>query len=451
MNIISSIVGAEPKKQPARIVWNRSSLPLLLLLAVPAAVNAQFTFNTNNGTITINGYTGPGGEVIIPATTNGLPVTTIGDGAFYNCTNVANVTIPGSVTSIDDWAFAQCSLTNVTLGTGIVAIGQAAFGGCSNLNSFAIPNSVTNIGEWAFWYCYSLRTVTIPDSVTGIGEGAFAESGLTSATIGNSTIPPEAFEDCASLADVTMGTNVTSIGSGAFIGTGLTSVMVPRSVTSIGLGAFDACQSLKALTVDPLNPVYSSVAGVLFDKLQTTLIQFPAGATGSYTLPASAITIAPYAFDNCLNLTSVTVPNSVRNIGDGAFRYCYSLAGAYFQGDPPGLGGSHVFDSATNATVYYLPGTTGWAPTFGGRPTEVWLLPYPLILTSGPGFGLKTNAFGFVVSWAANLAVVVETCTNAANPAWYGLQTNTLTDGWCYFSDSDWANYTSRFYRIRSL
>ena len=80
-------------------------LPLLLLLTLPAAVQAQFTYTTNNGTITITGYTGPGGAVTIPSTINGLPVTSIGDWAFGDCTSLTSVTIPNSVTSIGTDAF----------------------------------------------------------------------------------------------------------------------------------------------------------------------------------------------------------------------------------------------------------------------------------------------------------------------------------------------------------
>jgi len=72
----------------------------LLLLALPAVTQAQFTFTTNNGAITITGYTGTGGEVIIPGTTNGYPVTSIGTSAFSNCTSLTSVTIPNTVTRL---------------------------------------------------------------------------------------------------------------------------------------------------------------------------------------------------------------------------------------------------------------------------------------------------------------------------------------------------------------
>src|ERR1700692_863194 len=86
-----------------------------LLLVAPAA-KAQFTFTTNNGAITITGYTGGGGDVVIPASTNGYSVTTIADYAFVNQHGITSVTIPNSVTSIGVDAFASCfSLASVTI------------------------------------------------------------------------------------------------------------------------------------------------------------------------------------------------------------------------------------------------------------------------------------------------------------------------------------------------
>lgn len=76
--------------------------------------------------------------------------------------------------------------------------------------------------------------------------------------------------------------------------------------------------------------------------------------------------------------------------------------------------------------------------------------PYPVILSTAPNFGIQANAFGFRISWARNAAVVVETTTDLANPVWSPVSTNTLSDGWSYFSDAEWTSYPGRFYRIRS-
>jgi hypothetical protein len=122
------------------------------LLALPAAVEAQFTYTNNgDGTATITRYTGSGGAVIIPSTTNGMTVTSIGSYTFYNCSALTSVTIPDNVTSIGSYAFYDCS----------------------GLTSVTIPNSVTNIGNSAFYYCYGLTNLMIGTSVTSIGNYAF--------------------------------------------------------------------------------------------------------------------------------------------------------------------------------------------------------------------------------------------------------------------------------------
>ena len=121
---------------------------LALLLALPSAVQAQFTYYTYNGTITITGYTGPGGAVTIPGRINGLPVVMIAPNAFLNCFSLTNVTIPDTVTSV----------------------GADAFYGCIKLLGVTIPNSVTNIGDFAFYECYSLNAITVDPQNTAFSH-----------------------------------------------------------------------------------------------------------------------------------------------------------------------------------------------------------------------------------------------------------------------------------------
>src|SRR5665213_3625389 len=267
-------------------------LPLLLLLALPAVVQAQFTFTTNNGAITITAYTGPGGHVTIPSMTNGWPVTSIGDYAFLNCSGLTSVTIPDSVTSIGSAAFYQCSgLTNLTIGTSVTSIGDYAFYNCSKLTGVTIPNSVTSIGNDAFGDCSGLTAITVAalnPVYSSVGGVLFNTNQTTliqcpGGKVGSYTIPnsvtnigDSAFDHCSGLTSVTIPNSVTSIGSAAFYQcSGLTNLTIPNSVTSIGNDAFGACSGLTAITVAALNPVYSSVGGVLFNTNQTTLIECP--------------------------------------------------------------------------------------------------------------------------------------------------------------------------------
>jgi hypothetical protein len=159
------------------------------------------------------------------------------------------------------------------------------------------------------------------------------------------------------------------------------------------------------------------------------------------------------AFFHCYTLGIVTVPGSVTSIGDDAFLFCYDLTNVYFKGNAPSVDLSMFYGE--EPTVYYLPGTTGWA-TFnansGLNPAVLW---NPQAQTSDAGFGVRTNRFGFNITGTSNLVIVVEGCTNLANPIWLPLSTNTLntfigTKGTSYFSDSEWTNYPGRFYRLRS-
>ncbi|MDR3457333.1 MAG: leucine-rich repeat domain-containing protein [Verrucomicrobiae bacterium] len=401
--------------------------------ATASGTYGQLTYAANNGAITITGdkAPSPSGAMILPDTINGRPVTSIGSQAFYNCPTLTSITIPGSVTDIGHDAFYSCSsLTNVTISGGVTNIGDGAFAWCHSLGvitvdpansfysstngvlfnknqtiivqfpggvggSYTIPESVTRIGDYAFGGSTSVASVTMPNSVTNIGLGAF--------------------ETCTSLTNVTLSTNVTSTGVDAFeFCTSLTSITFPNSITSIGLGAFEGCSSLTNLTIS-----------------------------------TNITSIGDYAFLICSSLTSLTIPTNVTSIGSLVFGYCNNLAGLYFLGNAPSLGSS-LFDSDHSATVYYLPWTTGWGDPgtpYGGCPTAPWL---PQAQTGDGGFGMQTNQFGFNLTWANDTVVVVEACTNLANPAWTPVGTNTLTGGSSYFSDSQWTNYPGRYYRLRS-
>jgi hypothetical protein len=159
---------------------------------------AQFTFTTNNGSITITGYSGQPFVLIIPSTINGFSVTTIGDNAFNGNVWLTSVTIPNSVTCTGLEAFYGCNnLHSITIGNGAISIMNYAFANCSWLTSITIPNSVATIGEYAFENC-GLRSVTIGNGVTSIGNYGFY--------------------GCYSLTSLTIPSCVTNIGDYAFSG-----------------------------------------------------------------------------------------------------------------------------------------------------------------------------------------------------------------------------------------
>ena len=166
------------------------------------------------------------GTVVIPEEVTYMgrtrKVTSIGNSAFQECSELTSVSIGNNVTSIGNSAFLGCrGLTSVSIGNNVTSIGYAAFYRCSSLTDLSIPNNVTIIGENAFYECSSLTDLSIPNNVTIIGEGAFSNCyGLTSVKIGNNvtSIGWLAFGGCSNLTSLTIGNSVTSIGNYAFTG-----------------------------------------------------------------------------------------------------------------------------------------------------------------------------------------------------------------------------------------
>ena len=328
---------------------------------VPKAKEAEVTNNPN-------GYSG---RVEIPKSVmnDGIEykVTSIGEGAFSNCSLMTSVIIPNSVTSIGERAFYNCSsLTSVNIPNSVTSIGENAFYRCSGLTSVYISDLSAWCGISYSGSCYyspyhlylngeEIKDLTIPDNITSIRSYAFYNcSSLTSVTIPNSvtSISNSAFRDCSGLTSITIPNSVASIGSYAFNGCGgLTSITIPNSVTSIGYSTFYGCCGLTSVTI-PRN--VTSIEGSAFE-----------GCSGltTVTIPSSVTSIRNYAFFGS-GLNSVTIPNSVTYIGEQTFAKCGNLTDVYCMAeklgwaeDPEGLITSDdVFkDSYPQAITLHVP------------------------------------------------------------------------------------------------
>ncbi len=183
---------------------------------------------------------GKSGDIVLPK-----DITNIGDSAFAYCTWLEDITIPGNVEYIGNYAFAGSNLRNVTISQGVKRIENGAFAACA-LESIRIPNSIKSIGAGAFTGIQGLENFNIPEGITSIGDGTFEGSDLKKIVIPKSvkTIGEQAFRACE-LDKVVLPEGVTEIGEMAFLECGsLTSITIPKSVKRIGRAAFDDCSPL---------------------------------------------------------------------------------------------------------------------------------------------------------------------------------------------------------------
>jgi hypothetical protein len=326
--------------------------------------------------IVITDYSGPGGDIVIPSSIQGLPVTTIQAWAFSQHTSLTSVAIPPSVNNIENVAFFGCSsLTRVTIPSSVNNIGATAFDSCrrlgainvdpsnptyrslsgvlfdkgqttlilypeGNAGAYAIPPGVTRVGDSAFKSCTGLTRVTIPDSVTHIGRGAFwGCTALANATIPDSvtTIEGAAFRRCTSLTSLTIPDSVTSIltigtdvGSvGAFEDcTSLTSVTIPSSVTSIGDRAFAFCTALSSATIGSSVTRIGDSAFVGCSRLTLITVDAtnPTYSSSNGVLFDKHQTVLILCPEG--KAGAYTVPSSVTRIADRAFAFCGGLTSA---------------------------------------------------------------------------------------------------------------------------
>ncbi|MBQ6831783.1 MAG: leucine-rich repeat domain-containing protein [Oscillospiraceae bacterium] len=248
------------------------------------------------------------------------------DYAFFGCSSLSAVTIPGSVIGIGEAAFAYCSsLTGITIPDGVTGIGYHAFYECRNLERISIPDSIASIGTDAFTCTYySSLEFNQYDNALYLGNQTnpyvvlvkAASDDITSCHIHSATrvIAYKAFRDCANLTDITIPEGVVSIGDRAFFGcSSLTGINIPDSVVSIGYSAFEGCVGLKSATIG--NSVTEIGTKAFYQCISLTGI----------AIPDSVTVIGDNIFEGCASLKSAVIGNGVSRIGYYAFGYCGSL------------------------------------------------------------------------------------------------------------------------------
>ena len=294
-------------------------------MPVSSTEGIVYTLSMDGTYASVAGYVGTSTHVIIADTYNGVPVTTILSGAFYN-SGLTSVKIPASITTIEYDAFPlSSSMKNVYI-TDMAKWCQISFGdweanpiNCTTklflngelVTDLVIPEGTERVGSYAFADYMFLTSVVIPDSVTSIGEYAFCGA----FTYGYNNI-----------TKVVIGNGVTTIGTKAFLRCNkLTSVTFGQNVHSIAADAFEDCNALYAeyeygrYVGDEANP-YAVFLAPTIPHLS------------SYTIHENTKIIACDAFRSRSSLQTVTIPKSVTSIGRYAFQNCQNLAAINYCG-----------------------------------------------------------------------------------------------------------------------
>lgn len=295
-----------------------------------------FTLINGNTAYEVAGKGTATGDIVIPDTYRGLPVTSIGKKAFFNKSDVTSVVIGKNVTSIGDYAFANCSyVTSISIPDGITYIGESAFASCRLMEgSIVIPGGIKTVSKNAFAYCGNLRSVTFsegirtieasaftdcakldslsfPSSLEYVGTLAFARcSGVSSIEFqsGVCELDDYSFSELPLLTGVTIPDTVERLGEGTFYRcSGLVDVSLGTGIVEIALGAFD---ETKLWSADPAsNDVY--VDGWFLGCKDNTV--------NILNIKQDTVGIASFALYGNSGLSTLVIPDSVKIVGEGAF------------------------------------------------------------------------------------------------------------------------------------
>lgn len=286
---------------------------------------------------------------IIPNT-----VTNIGDFAFYGCNKLSDIDIPNSVKTIGSFAFEHCEqLTEIVIPSGVETIGSRAFGGCKQVYEVFISDTVTTIDASSFSQCFSLNKIIVDENNKTYSSDSygvlFDDESLIKYPVGNDrmtyTIPDgvksigiDAFYGCKNLSTLFIPEGLLMIGNSAFMNCSkLNDVNIPDSVISIGGGAFESTALISDYSRRENGVLYLGshlISGVGCGEKEYTVKNgtktissgaFAGSSIVSITIPDTVKHIGSGAFDSCYDLSNVKLPDGLKTIGVGLFRECISL------------------------------------------------------------------------------------------------------------------------------
>lgn len=268
----------------------------------------------------------------------------LGANAFEDCTALTTVNVgSGSLKTIGENAFLNCNkLVNLNVSnSALETIEKRAFQNCTALTAVQMPSTLKTISESAFTECSKLGTVTFPPTsqLETIGRNAFQNSAIANISLPNSlkNLGVESFHSCKQL----------------------TSIDIPAGTINVASQAFTSCIKLTAINVDNDNPKYASLDGMLVSKDKTRLMAFPPGKANSrYTRLPSFITAIDSAFYSCAEVTNVTIPRTVIEIGNFAFSNTKNLKSISFLGDIPALAEKTFLNTNVNDITLFV--RKGW-------------------------------------------------------------------------------------------
>jgi hypothetical protein len=333
------------------VVMMVTMVPMTMIPASANQISGDFEYEDHiDGTVTLIGYVGSGGNVIIPATLDGKTVRRI-DGAFRDVVSVVSITLPDTITNIMSdsfWGTTNLTSINVSSTNGWLSSEDGVLYADSKTilvaypagkpeTSYMLPITVTRLFNGAFFGSRNLETIILHDYVN--------------------TIEANAFRECVSLTNITLPDKLEVISNQLFRdSTALTTIVIPESVTLIEDGAFRGCTSLSLVTI-------------------------PEGVT----------TLGVQAFANCTNLPSITIPSSVTDIENQSFVNCSQLSSVIFRGNTPPIFGTNIFQSTMQLNTVYVPANSKAAYEGISQLSSYDIIEYPLTVAFDSQGGTMIN------------------------------------------------------------